>query len=106
VIRRRASLACQVPPRLSFLAMQDDTPGGPAGQVFGAGLTVDPVNLFPGRVGYSIRARGRSWGALGESRSYLFCCQRGYRLVWPKPRRRGEGFLRGEEVVQKDIVHL
>ena len=24
----------------------------------------------------------------------------------PKPRWRGEGFLRGEEVVQKDIVHL
>ena len=26
--------------------------------------------------------------------------------MWPKPRWRGEGFLRGEEVVQKDIVHL
>ena len=26
--------------------------------------------------------------------------------MWPKPRRRGEGFLGGEEVVQKDIVHL
>ena len=26
--------------------------------------------------------------------------------MWPKPRLWGEGFLRGEAVVQKDIVHL
>jgi len=39
VIHRRASLAHQVPLRSSFSAMRGDTPGGPAGQVFGGGLT-------------------------------------------------------------------
>jgi len=29
-----------------------------------------------------------------------------YRAVWPEPRQWGEGFLRWEEVFQKDFVHL
>jgi len=62
--------------------------------------------LFPGGVGYPVRARGRSRGALRESRGYLVCHQEGYRLVRPKPSRRGEGFLGGEEVVPEDVIHL
>jgi len=26
--------------------------------------------------------------------------------VWPKPRRRGDGFLSGKKMAQKDVVHL
>jgi len=38
VIRRRAFLAYQALPRWSLSATRGDTPGGPAGQVYGGGL--------------------------------------------------------------------
>jgi len=67
---------------------------------------VNFVDLFPGAVVYPVRAGGRGRGALRESRGYLVCGQGGYRLVRPKPGRWRKGFLRGEEVVQEDVVHL
>ena len=64
------------------------------------------VDLLPGGAGYPVWAGGRGRGALRASRGYLISRQGGYRLGRPEHGRWGKGFLRGEEVVLEDVVHL
>jgi len=67
---------------------------------------VNLVDPFPGGVENSFRPRGRSGRALGEGYRYLLVCQGVRLLIRSQAGRRGKGFLRGEEVVQQDLVHL